>query len=66
MNAATLARIGVSAGQRVKVGQGESGESVLQASLDGTVADGVVRIAAAATATATLSALTGTVRVAKY
>jgi NADH-quinone oxidoreductase subunit G len=65
MNAATLAKIGVSAGQRVKISQGASGEAVLESRLDATVADGVLRIAAASPGSATLSAMVGKLRVVK-
>ncbi len=65
MNAATLAKVGAGAGQRVKVSQGASGEAVLETRLDETVADGVLRIAAANAGSATLSALVGKLRVVK-
>ena len=66
VNAATLAMLGLAAGQRVTVGQGASGEAVLLAQLDPTVADGSARVAAASPATASLSAMVGRLRITKH
>ncbi|MEW6514516.1 MAG: NADH-quinone oxidoreductase subunit NuoG [Pseudomonadota bacterium] len=54
MNAATLAKVGVSDGESVKVG---AGETALKAQLDAGVPDGCVRIAAAHATTVTLGPL---------
>ena len=62
MNAATLAKIGVVAGDRVRVKAGE-GEAVVPAVLDARVPDGCVRIAAAHAATAGLGAMFGQITV---
>jgi len=58
MNAATLAKLGLAAGDKVRVRQGE-GEALLAAQLDAGLADGSVRIAAAHQTTAGLGALFG-------
>ncbi len=63
MNAATLARLGLAAGDAVRVrqplgGAGE-GEAMLEAALDARVADGAVRIAAGHPSTAGLGAMFG-------
>ena len=62
MNAATLAGLGLAAGDAVKVSGGGT-PIPLVAALDGGVADGCVRIAAGHPATAGLGALVGVVNV---
>jgi NADH-quinone oxidoreductase subunit G len=62
MNSATLGRLGFSAGESVRVRQGQ-GEAVLQAVVDEVVADGCVRIAAAHESTSALGDLTGPISV---
>jgi NADH-quinone oxidoreductase subunit G len=57
-NASTLAAFGVAAGDKVQVRQGE-GSALLEAALDPTVADGVVRIAAAHASTSGLGPMFG-------
>jgi NADH-quinone oxidoreductase subunit G len=64
MNAATLARLDLAHGDTVRVSQGQDVATV-RAALDPRVADGTVRLATACLATATLSSMTGPVRVAK-
>ncbi len=64
MNSAQLAALGLSDGQRVRVGQ-DGGEALLLARLDGGVPDGCVRIAAAHALTAGLGAMSGEISVAK-
>ncbi len=63
MNAATLARLGVRAGEPVRVrqapGAAGQGEAVLEAALDPGVADGAVRIAAGHASTGGLGAMYG-------
>jgi NADH-quinone oxidoreductase subunit G len=61
-NAAVLARLGLKAGDRVRVRQ-DGGEALLQVALDETLADGVVRVAAAHPATAGLGAMFGEISV---
>ncbi|MBL8482349.1 MAG: NADH-quinone oxidoreductase subunit G [Rhodocyclaceae bacterium] len=56
MSAATLARLGIEDGQRVKIG-GASGSVVLTAQADDGVADSCVRVAAAREETAALGAM---------
>jgi NADH-quinone oxidoreductase subunit G len=67
MNAATLAGLGIAAGDAVRVRQatagGAQGEALLDAELDAQVADGVVRIAAAHPLTAGLGPMIGTITV---
>ena len=58
MNAATLAKFGVSAGDIVRVKAGE-GDTTLVAQLDAGLPDGCVRVAAAHAATANLGAMFG-------
>jgi len=58
MNAAMLAKLGLSAGGKARVKQG-TGEALLSAQLDAGVPDGCVRIAAAHPLTAALGALSG-------
>ncbi|NMG63481.1 NADH-quinone oxidoreductase subunit G [Azoarcus indigens] len=58
LSPATLAQLGVSSGERVRVGQG-SGTVELVAAADETLAAGCVRIAAAHRTTAALGALSG-------
>ena len=64
MNAATLAHLGVAAGDRVKA-TGSAGSATLPAALDGGLADGVVRIAAAHVDTVALGAMFGALTVEK-
>jgi NADH-quinone oxidoreductase subunit G len=67
MNAATLATLGLAAGDAVRVrqalGAAGQGEALLEAALDAGVADGVVRIATAHASTAGLGAMFGEVAV---
>ena len=58
MNAATLAKFGVSDGDRVRVKAG-AGEALLAAQFDAALPDGCVRVAAAHAATAGLGAMFG-------
>jgi NADH-quinone oxidoreductase subunit G len=58
LNAATLARLGLSSGNTVRVRQ-DGGSAVLECVLDAQVADGVARIASAHPATAALGAMFG-------
>jgi NADH-quinone oxidoreductase subunit G len=62
MSATTLERIGISAGEAVRVRQGP-GEAVLEAALDDTVADGGVRVAAAHPSTAGLGEMHASITV---
>jgi NADH-quinone oxidoreductase subunit G len=62
MNAATLAKCGVAAGDKVRVKAGE-GEALVAAQLDARLPDGCVRIAAAHAATAGLGAMFGQITV---
>jgi NADH-quinone oxidoreductase subunit G len=62
MNAATIASLGLVAGDTVRVAQG-GGEARLVVALDARVADGTVRIAAAHEATAGLGAMFGAIAV---
>ncbi len=64
MNAATLAALGLAQGDQVRLSQG-GGEAVLEAALDASVADGVVRAAAAHPSTARLASMFGAVALAK-
>jgi NADH-quinone oxidoreductase subunit G len=67
MSAATLAGLGIAAGDPVRVRQatagGAHGEALLDAALDPQVADGAVRIAAAHPLTAALGPMSGTITV---
>ncbi len=63
MNAATLARAGVAAGDKVKVGAG--GTAMLLAELDGGLPDGAVRVATAHPDTLALGGLFSTLTVEK-
>ncbi|MBA3034728.1 MAG: NADH-quinone oxidoreductase subunit NuoG [Gammaproteobacteria bacterium] len=68
MSAAMLTKLGVTAGEQVKVGSGgmkcpEAGTAILVAKLDSGVPDSCVRIAAAHAATAGLGAMFATVTV---
>ena len=62
MNAATLAQLGVSAGDQVRVKQGQ-GEAVLLAKADEGVPAGCVRVAAAHASTAALGDMFGVITV---
>jgi NADH-quinone oxidoreductase subunit G len=62
MNAATVTRLGLAAGDRVRLRQGE-GAAVLDLQVDERVADGAVRVAAAHVSTAALGPMFGPVRV---
>ncbi|GAA4411657.1 NADH-quinone oxidoreductase subunit NuoG [Quisquiliibacterium transsilvanicum] len=64
MSAATLASLGLSAGERVRVAQG-GGEALVEAAQDDAVAAGVVRLAAAHASTAGLASMFGAVTVAR-
>jgi NADH-quinone oxidoreductase subunit G len=57
-----LARLGLKAGDRVRVRQ-DGGEAVLEVALDEGLADGVLRVAAAHPATARLGAMFGEISV---
>jgi len=58
MNAETLAKLGVAAGQQVRVKQG-AGEAMLAAEFDAALPDGCVRVAAAHALTTKLGPLSG-------
>ncbi|HKY01296.1 MAG TPA: NADH-quinone oxidoreductase subunit NuoG [Burkholderiales bacterium] len=62
MNAALIHKLGVVAGQLVKVKQ-EGGEALIEAELDDRLADGCVRVAAAHSSTADLGAMFGEISV---
>ncbi len=62
MNAATLQRLAISAGDRVRLRQGEA-VAILDAALDETLAAGCVRVAAAHPTTAGLGAMLGDIEV---
>ncbi|MDD5249944.1 MAG: NADH-quinone oxidoreductase subunit NuoG [Rhodocyclaceae bacterium] len=62
MNAVTLAKLGIAAGDPVRVKQGD-GAAVLAAQLDAALPDGCVRVAAAHAATANLGAMFGQITV---
>ncbi|MCL4799619.1 MAG: NADH-quinone oxidoreductase subunit NuoG [Burkholderiales bacterium] len=62
MNAATIARLGLEAGARVRVRQG-GGDAVLELAADEGLADGVLRVAAAHPSTAALGAMFGPIAV---
>ncbi len=62
MNAATLARLGLAAGDAVRVRQGE-GEATLEAAFDESVPADCVRVAAAHASTAGLGDMFGTITV---
>ena len=62
MNAATLQKLGIAAGQQVRVKQGE-GSAQLPAAQDGTLPDGCVRISAAHATVADLAAMHGAITV---
>jgi NADH-quinone oxidoreductase subunit G len=64
MNAATLARFGIAAGDRVRLRNGQ-GELVLAAALDAGLADGCVSVAAACSGTVGLGAMFGVLSVEK-
>jgi NADH-quinone oxidoreductase subunit G len=57
MNAATLAKLGIAAGDRVRVGVGGTAGMVLTAQLDAGLPDGAVRIAAAHADTVALGSM---------
>jgi NADH-quinone oxidoreductase subunit G len=65
MNAATLARCGLAAGDSARVGAGGTARVTLPAQLDAGLPDGVVRIAAAHAATVALGAMSATLSVEK-
>jgi len=60
MNARTMQRLGIAAGEAVRIVQG-AGEAALPAAIDEAVPDSVVRIAAAHPSTCTLAGLSGPV-----
>jgi NADH-quinone oxidoreductase subunit G len=62
MNAATLAKLGIANGDRVKV---DSGETALMAQLDATVPDDCIRIAAAHADTIAVGPMFGSLSVSK-
>ena len=62
MNTATLARIGAAPGELIRFTQGHAGEALVEAVRDESVAEGVVRLAAAVPATGRLVSLTGMLR----
>jgi NADH-quinone oxidoreductase subunit G len=62
MSAATLQRLGISAGDRVRLRQGEA-QAILDAALDETLAAGCVRVATGHPATAGLGAMLGDIEV---
>ena len=57
-----LARLGLQAGDRVRVRQ-DGGEALLEVARDDALADGVLRVAAAHPATAGLGAMFGAISV---
>ena len=61
-NGAVLARLGLKAGDRVRVRQ-DGGEALLEVAVDDGLADGVLRVAAAHPATAALGAMFGEISV---
>ncbi len=61
-NGAVLARLGLQAGDRVRVRQ-DGGEALLEVARDDALADGVLRVAAAHPATAGLGAMFGEISV---
>ena len=65
MNAALLAKLGVAAGDKVKVGAGGTAIVTLAAQLDAGLPDGVVRVAAAHAATLALGAMSSVLSVEK-
>ncbi|MGB7990644.1 MAG: NADH-quinone oxidoreductase subunit NuoG [Candidatus Methylophosphatis roskildensis] len=62
MNTATLGRLGLNGGEKVRIRQGQ-GEAVLESVVDEAVADGCVRIAAAHETTSALGDMTGPITV---
>ncbi len=62
VNAATAAKLGFAAGDKVRVSQGE-GSALLDLAIDECLADGVVRVAAAHEATVSLGPMFGPIRV---
>ena len=62
VNAATAAKLGFAAGDKVRVSQGE-GSALLDLAIDERLADGVVRVAAAHEATVSLGPMFGPIRV---
>ncbi len=65
MNAATLAKLGIASGERVKLSRGNTPAVVLTALLDDGVPDDCVRVAAGHAATVGLGAMSGTLIVEK-
>jgi NADH-quinone oxidoreductase subunit G len=59
LNSATAARLGVAAGQSIRLSQSTSAAASLPVAIDEQVADGVVRLAAAHVTTAALNAMIG-------
>jgi len=66
VNPGTLARLGLQAGDKVRVAMSAGGgEALVELAVDPAVADGVLRLAAGHPSTAGLGAMTGTVRIAR-
>jgi len=65
MNAATLAKLGLGAGERVKVGAGGTATVILPVQLDIGLPDGAVRVAAAHAETLALGAMSAVLTVEK-
>ena len=64
MNAALMKKLGIAAGDRVRIIQ-DGGEATLSAALDDTIPADCVRVPAAHASTAELGAMFGTVSVAR-
>ena len=60
---ATLARLDMQAGDKVRVSMGAGGDALLEVESDARLADGVLRLAGAHESTARLAAMTGAIRV---
>ena len=66
MSAATLQRLGLQAGDKVRVTMtAGGGEALVELALDPTVADSVLRLAAGHESTSRLGAMTGAARIAR-
>ncbi|HRO58153.1 MAG TPA: molybdopterin-dependent oxidoreductase, partial [Burkholderiaceae bacterium] len=66
VNAGTLERLGLQAGDKVRVAMSAGGgEALVELAVDPAVADGVLRLAAGHPSTSGLGAMSGTVRIAR-
>jgi NADH-quinone oxidoreductase subunit G len=63
MNSALARELAVSAGDRVRVRQGDAGEAVLEVTLDDALAAGCVRVAAGHASTSNLGEMFGQITV---